>query len=206
MTTVFERSDNSEVESTFMTNCDDVRSALREHGLLLLQDKVLPSVVGILTGESLSGSWWSHPRGGTIFACLEALDRDRDVLITYLVGGKVTFVDRRLRPAFLAVATSGEPWQTAGLSAEGRRLVAAVRREGSRRAKGPIVRELRTRLLVETREVHTESGRHEIRLAPWPASPPRESARRELEDALTRIGGNLRLLPWNRLPRAKSRI
>ncbi|MGH9457127.1 MAG: hypothetical protein ACRD2J_05745 [Thermoanaerobaculia bacterium] len=51
------------------TTCDDVRRGLREHGLLLLQDKTLPSVVGILTGEALSGSWWSHPRAGAIFAC-----------------------------------------------------------------------------------------------------------------------------------------
>ena len=35
---------------------------LEEHGLLLLQDKTLPSLVGLIAGEPVSGSWWGHPR------------------------------------------------------------------------------------------------------------------------------------------------
>ena len=175
-----------------MPTCDDVRRALREHRLLLLQDKKLPSVVGIITGETLSGSWWSHPRSHAIFACAEALTDDDDVLVTYLVGGKVTFLDRKLWPAFLSVATAREPWQTDGLSAEARRLLADV----PVRAKGPAVRELQKRVLVRTREVHTESGRHEVQLEPWPKARVRKGAKRELEEAVARIGGSAKLLPW----------
>ena len=43
---------------------------LREHGLLLQQDKTLPNVVGLVAGEMLSRSWWDHPRAHIIFRCL----------------------------------------------------------------------------------------------------------------------------------------
>src|SRR6059058_1350621 len=90
---------------------DLVLGALREHGLLLMQDKKIASVVGIITGEALSTSWWSHPRSHEIFRCVELLSDDADVLTSRLIAGKVTFVHRRLWPAFLSVALSNAPWQ-----------------------------------------------------------------------------------------------
>ncbi len=59
-----------------------VLAALKRGGLLLKQDKRLPSVVGVLTGESLSTSWWSHPDAHRIFAVLEKLADHPDVLFT----------------------------------------------------------------------------------------------------------------------------
>jgi hypothetical protein len=47
-------------------------AALETGGLLLLQDKLFPSAVGLITGESLAGSWWSHPRGNDIFRAVSA--------------------------------------------------------------------------------------------------------------------------------------
>ena len=41
-----------------MSPIETALHALTERGLLLKQGKVLPSVVGMVTGESLPGSWW----------------------------------------------------------------------------------------------------------------------------------------------------
>ena len=68
--------------------------ALVQNGLLLKQDKSLPSVVGIFTGETVSGSWWSHPRAHEIFAVLNELTDHSDVLVTKLLYRKDTLVHR----------------------------------------------------------------------------------------------------------------
>lgn len=157
----------------------------------MLQDKVLTSVTGIITGESLSTSWWGHAKGQEIFACLESLD-DSAVLTTRLVAGKVTFVDRALWPDFLAVAMSGEPWQRVG--------------------EGGTARELQERLLVHAQEVHTASGRHEVVLQPWSEwlngrdvdrDVAVEDARHALEEAVVNIGGTVKLLPWHHFAKKK---
>ena len=61
----------------------NLKTALKTYGLLLLQDKKLPSAVTIIVGESVSGSWWSHSRAHEIFRELEKLD---DVLTVKLIG------------------------------------------------------------------------------------------------------------------------
>jgi hypothetical protein len=69
------------------------------------------------------------------------------------------------------------------------------------RASGPASKELQERLLVNAREVHTESGRHETVLLTWPASKVTPlQGRRQLERAATAIGAELHDLPWNRFP------
>src|ERR1700690_2926309 len=95
-----------------------VYGVLKLHGLLLESDKYLPSVVGIVTGERLAGSWWSHKKGHEVFDILgELADRD-DVLLTKLISGKVTFLHKRLWLNFLTVADSHESWQLEELSEE----------------------------------------------------------------------------------------
>ena len=34
--------------------------------------QIVPSAVGLITGEALAGSWWSHPRGNDIFRAVSA--------------------------------------------------------------------------------------------------------------------------------------
>ena len=174
----------------------NLKAALDKYGLLLLQDKILPSAVGIITGEKVSGSWWSHPRANEIFRKLQALD---DVLTVKLIAGKVTFVHERLQPAVAAVGRAREPWQMRGLKPSARKLLARVDTEGTVRASGPTVKQLQERLLVNAHEEHTESGRHETVLEPWPGgrmSP--ETGRHQLEKAASAIGAELHDLPWNR--------
>jgi hypothetical protein len=169
---------------------------------LLLQDKSALDIVSILAGEKLSTSWWGHAAGRAIFACLERLDDDPDVIATRLVAGKITYVHRDLWPPFLAIATSHEPWQTKGLSADAQKLFTAVKR-GDTRATGAAARELQARLLVHAEQVHTESGKHELQLQAWPrvtkmrgVVPAPDDATARLEAAVTAIGARVASLPW----------
>ena len=189
-----------------MRPVDSVLAALADRGLLLEQDKVLPSVVGIVTGESLRGSWWSHPKGRLIFSVLSELADHPDVLVVKFLARKATLVHRPLWPAVLAVGAAREPWQMERLSPEARRLLGRLdRAEGPVRATGKAVKELEVRLLAVSRETHTESGRHEMALESWQAWSTRAGcraarsvarARKALEEAATAAGASVASLPW----------
>src|SRR6266849_8631868 len=128
-----------------------VLAALGDKGLLLTQDKALPNVVGILTGESLRTSWWSHPKAHLIFSVLSELAEHPDVLFTKLLYRKDTLVHRSLWPAVLAVGSAREQWQVQGLSRDAKRLLERLDRGGgSVRAAGSPVKELEARLLATT--------------------------------------------------------
>ena len=182
--------------------------ALEKHGLLLKQDKVLPSVVGLVTGESLKGSWWSHPEARKIFAVLTELDDHEDVLFVKLIAGKDTLAHRRLWPALVAVGASGEAWQRDGLTLPAKRLLESVERAKSGvEAAGAPARELALRLLAVSSERHSESGKHVRVLESWkgwavrkgvvPLSSARE-ARGALDTAAASLGAALGSLPWTR--------
>ena len=182
---------------------DVVARALQKHRLLLQQDKALPSVAGLIAGEPIRGSWWSHPKGQTIFARIRQLEDDEDVLVTRLVSGKVTYLHKSLWPAFLGVATSHASWQLDGLSSAARALLAS----SPTRAKGDAVRELQARLLVAANEVHTESGKHTIEIEEWAtwakrhkAAPMKDvdAAMGELERAAVDYGAAVSSLPWRK--------
>jgi hypothetical protein len=192
-----------------MATCADVERAIAKHGILLVQDKIALDVVGILAGEKLSTSWWGHAAGRKIFACLERLDDDPDVLATRLVAGKITYVHRRLWAALLAIARSYTSWQTNGLSTDAMRLFDSVKKSG-RRATGRAAKELQERLLVHAEQVHTEGGRHETQLEAWSrvqktrdvaSAKDIDAAQAEIEVALVGIGGSATTLPWYRFSR-----
>src|ERR1700682_3058710 len=109
-----------------MATCDDIVLEIERHGMLLMQDVRVLSVVGILAGQPLKGSWWSHPRSHEMFRCLEQLGESADILACRLVARKVTYLHRRLWPAFLSVAASREEWQTHKLSSAARKLLSSV--------------------------------------------------------------------------------
>ncbi len=64
----------------------------------------VPSIVEFVTGETVRGSWWSHPKGREIFVLTRAIRSSDDVLVCRLIDGKVTFVHRRLWPALVRIA------------------------------------------------------------------------------------------------------
>jgi hypothetical protein len=189
-----------------MRTADSVFAVLAEKGLLLAQDKTLPSVVGVVTGEALRTSWWSHPKAHLIFAVLSELAEHRDVLFTKLLNRKDTLVHRSLWPSILAVGTARQPWQVQGLSHEAKRLLDCLDRgDGPVRAAGPPVKELQLRLATRAEEIHTESGRHEMAIESWKTWSERvgcrpirsvSRARKVLEDAAAALVAPLQSLPW----------
>jgi hypothetical protein len=108
--------ESAEKEAFRENSVESVLTELARHGLLLKQDKSLPNVVSIVTGESLRTSWWSHPKSHLIFSVLSSLADDPRVLITKLLDRKDTFIHSSLWPAFIAVACAREEWQCKGLS------------------------------------------------------------------------------------------
>ncbi|MFN0241865.1 MAG: MGMT family protein [Planctomycetota bacterium] len=183
-----------------------VLAELERHGLLLQQDKQLPNVVQLVTGETLRSSWWKHPCAHDVFRVLAELAAHRDVLFTKLIGGKVTLVHRSLWPALAAVALERAPWQTRGLSAAAKRSIARVEAESSIEASGAAAKELELRLLVVSAQRHTESGEHALVLESWPTWTKRVrckslrdvgKARARLEAAVERLGAANASLPWH---------
>jgi hypothetical protein len=191
-----------------------VLTQLRKRRVLLQSDASLPSVASIVTGESIRGSWWSHPKSHAIHWTLEGLDDSPEVLQVKLLAGKVTLVHRSLWPALVSVGSSGDAWQIRGLSEAGQTLLSRVRRSGmirldrlrawsARKKPGEAARELELRLLVASQEIHTKSGAHTKQLESWShladrlglgQLPPAGEAQAEIErfvpDAAKRV------LPW----------
>jgi len=78
---------------------------IRKHGVVLEAARgPVPSLVEVIAGEPVRGSWWSHPEGREIFAVTRAVRANDDVLVCRLIKGKVTFVHRRLWPALVRAA------------------------------------------------------------------------------------------------------
>jgi hypothetical protein len=196
-----------------------VLEKLREHGLLLASDATLLSVSRLILGGPIKGSWWGHPKGRAIWAITERLADHRDVIVLRLVKGKVTYVHRRLWPTVYTVGHSKEPWQSHGLSAAARAILARLKDLGSvrsdqlpRRRGGwtEAVAVLERRLLIISHEMHTENGAHAKLLESWEHWAQRcelstinmtvGQARSQLEQATESLGASgAELLPWARV-------
>lgn len=183
-------------------------AAIEQHGVLLLQDPHLPSLAVMIAGEPIRGSWWGHPAGNRIFNVQGEVEDHADVATFKLVDRKVCFVQRRLWPAIVSVGQAREAWQLTGLGAEARDLVDRVDAHGRVRATKQPAKQIETRLLAASEEVHTESGAHATELVRWDlfaahhdvaALPDVEQAKRELEDAVAKLAaptGATPRLPW----------
>jgi len=194
-------------------------AALKDYGLLLVSDRAFPSVAGLIAGSPIKGSWWSHPLAHTIFGVNEVLEDHKDVLITKLIDGKVTFVHRTVWPYVFAVASGHEEWQTDGLSTAAKTLLKQLQKEkrldtttlSSLKGKkiGDVTRELEQRLLIHSEQIHTASGAHAKIIEPWDgwADRVRLSARQtdpgeaklflenHVKELNRKFGSNARL-PW----------
>ena len=85
-----------------------VRGALafvRRHGIVLESARgPVPSLAQAVTGKPIKGSWWGHAKGHEIFWLTRAVREAPNVLVCRLVGGKITYVHRRLWPALVKLA------------------------------------------------------------------------------------------------------
>lgn len=78
---------------------------VREHGVVLESGRgPVPSLAEEIAQGSIKGSWWSHPKGKEIFAITRSVRDSDDVMVCRVVGGKTTFVHRRLWPALVRLA------------------------------------------------------------------------------------------------------
>jgi len=201
-----------------------VLAELERLGLLLTSDATLPSVAGLVAGEPIRGSWWSHALAHEIYDVCQYLDHEGGAARVKLVASKVTFVHRALRSCVAAVGAAREPWQTRGLSPGAHRLLARVDERGAVRldqlggnrevvrARASAASELEKRLLVASDELHTETGAHARQLLTWqrwlaelspkPRAEKLETARARLEEAVAGFAPESPvrqgLLPWLR--------
>ena len=197
--------------------------ALHAYGILLGSDPRLPSVASVVAGEPVRGSWWGHRRGGAIFRVTREMADHSDVLVTKLVSGKVTYVQRSLWPAVFAAGSAGEPWQMEGLPPAAQSVLDAVTSSGELRtddlpwaggakgeSPGEAARELERRLLLHSEDVHTGSGAHAKRLQTWEhwaartgfaeRGMPPQQARERLEEVLESLNRQFKAqgqLPWS---------
>ena len=75
------------------------RAFVKEHGVVLVAaNGPVPKLTEAIAGEPIVGSWWGHRKGHEIYAVLEAVTSDEDVLVCRAVNGKVTLVHRRRAP------------------------------------------------------------------------------------------------------------
>ncbi len=75
----------------------------------------VPSLAETIAGKRIRGSWWKHPKGNNIFLCSRAIRNSKDVLVCHLVGGKITYVHRRLWPALVRLADQFDPARLAAI-------------------------------------------------------------------------------------------
>lgn len=146
-----------------------ILASLKKYGLLLQTDAILPSVCALVTGAPVRGSWWAHPRGQDIFRVNSDLEDHPDVLVTKLISGKITYLDRALWPAVIAVGRAREPWQMDHLSRQARDLLAEVDHKPVQpeRHLSKAAAELEIKLLAYSEQFHTDDGAHARRLESW---------------------------------------
>ena len=75
---------------------------VKKHGVVLMSARgPVPNLAEVIAGEPIRGSWWGHPKSHHLYRVFEAVRDSSEVLVCRLVGGKVTFVHRRLWPALV---------------------------------------------------------------------------------------------------------
>lgn len=78
---------------------------VRTHGIVLeAATGPVSSLAGAIAGGPIRGSWWGHTRSNEIYVLTRAIRDCPDVLVCRLIGGKITYVHRRLWPALVRVA------------------------------------------------------------------------------------------------------
>jgi hypothetical protein len=78
---------------------------VKKHGIVLESAHgIVPTLAEIVAGERIRGSWWSHPKSQTIFRLTRAVRDSDEILVCRLIGGKVTYVHRRLWTALVRLA------------------------------------------------------------------------------------------------------
>jgi hypothetical protein len=76
------------------------------HGVVLEAGRgARPNLAEAIAGEPIRGSWWGHKKGRAIFRATRIVRDCNEVLVCRLVGGKITYVHRRLWPTIVRLAS-----------------------------------------------------------------------------------------------------
>jgi len=144
---------------------------VKRHGVVLQAARgPVPSLAEEIAGGPIRGSWWGHPKGHEIFRVAEAISESDDVLVCKLVEGKVTYVHRRLWPAFVRLAPRFRKQQLAKIWNEHTAT-------GAHRARATTFPTwVPTAVLREAEELSTADA--ERILSPWLALVARTAPRR----------------------------
>lgn len=157
-----------------------LKREIRRRGWLLEADATLPSVVTLVAGEPVAGSWWGHPKGNLIYNTICLLEREPDDVCVSLINGKRTHVFRSHWDTLFNLIHLNEGAAQSRLSPGARELLAIVRRRGSvrvdevssstRRADArDQAKELQRWVLCHSSFVHTSAGSHTTLLTSWEA-------------------------------------
>jgi len=139
------------------------------HGVVLESGRgPVPNLAAAVAGAPIRGSWWGHRKSRAIFRCTRAVRDADDVLLCRLVGGKLTYVHRRLWPALVRLAPRFDAARLAAI-----------------------------------REVHTESGKHEVRTTAFPNWVPEEVQRAAEEVTQDEAAALLPIAPEKRLSKKR---
>jgi len=102
-----------------MVSVRDALAFVEREGIVLQSARgPVPNLAEFVAGERIRGSWWSHAKGKEIFRAASHVADSGDLLVCRLVGGKVTFVHRRLWPALVRLADRLGPKGLAQISDE----------------------------------------------------------------------------------------
>ena len=76
----------------------------------------IPNLVESIVGSPVGGSWWGHPRSHEIFTITRTVRESPNILVCRLVGGKITYVHRRLWPALARLSHEIPPESLASIT------------------------------------------------------------------------------------------
>jgi hypothetical protein len=83
----------------------DAMAFVRRHGVVLeAANGPEPSLAAQIVGEPITGSWWRHPKGHEIYELTQKIRDSKAVLVCTLSRGRITYIHRRLWPAFVRLA------------------------------------------------------------------------------------------------------
>ena len=83
----------------------DAIAFVQSHGIVLESARgPVPILAEAVAGERIHGGWWGHVGGHEIFAATRVVRASSDVLVCRLLGGKVTYIHRRLWSAVVRLA------------------------------------------------------------------------------------------------------
>lgn len=155
-----------------------IYAEFEKQGVLLLSDPELPSLVSVVTGEKVKGSWWGHPKGNLIYNLSQQFEDDPDILAVKMVNKKITYIHKKHWSALFTIVLEKSDWQTQGLKTETKKLLQAVQKNGLLRADekflkktptqiGQLASKLEEKLLIYSESLHTDSGKHVRILKSW---------------------------------------